>query len=145
MGLFKLWKQLKATGQAANEAANQRAAHGSSARAAMPADRGMMNGFMNMMAQALEPQMAVVAGYRGAPLPGSEPPVVDGSAWTVPIDVGVAGVRARDAAFDPGLLCTFADQVFAACVSVWASAPVSTIRPVMSDALWEPLAATVGT
>jgi hypothetical protein len=54
-------------------------------------------------------------------------------------------VRARDAAFDPALLCTFADQVFAACVSVWANAPVSTVRPVMSDSLWQPLAATLGT
>jgi hypothetical protein len=42
------------------------------------------------------------------------------------------------------LLATFAEQVFAAVFAVRTGAEPGTVRPVMSDALWEPLASTAG-
>jgi hypothetical protein len=139
MSLFKAWKQLKAVGWAANEAA----AHDASQRP--PQQPGFMSAFANVMAQALGPQLAATAANRGGPLPGTEAGVADGTAWAAGVDASVEAVRARDAAFDPGPLTSFADQVFAALVSVWNGANASSIRPVMSDDLWEPLAAATGT
>jgi hypothetical protein len=140
MGLFKSWKQLKAVGRAANEAAStgdrQHGGH---------QHEGFLTAFANVMVQALGPQLAATAATRGSPLAGSEQPVVDGSAWSGPLDAAVTAVRARDGAFAPDALVDFADQVFGAVVSVWAGASAGTVRPVLSDDLWEPLAAATGT
>jgi hypothetical protein len=141
MGIIKAWRQLKvlkAVGQAANEAAAQ-----DSPVPSRPS-QGMAAGFFNVMADALAPWMAAMAERRGGPLPGSDRAVIDGSAWTGSVAVGAAAVQARDAAFDSGLLAAFAEQVFAATVAVWAGADAGSIRPVMSDALWAPLAAATG-
>jgi hypothetical protein len=139
MGLFKTWKRLKAVGRAANEEA--------STGTGQPVHRheGFMTSFANVMAQALGPQLAATAATRGSPLAGSDDAVTSGAAWTEPLDAGVTAVRARDAAFASDSLVDFADQVFAALVSVWAGANAGTVRPVMSDDLWEPLAAATGT
>jgi hypothetical protein len=139
MGLFKVWKQIKAVGRAANEEAS--AGSGQTAHR----HEGFMTSFANVMAQALGPQLAATAGTRGSALPGSDDAVTTGTAWAEPLDTGVAAVRARDAAFATDSLVDFADQVFAALVSVWTGASASTVRPVMSDDVWEPLAAATGT
>jgi hypothetical protein len=106
--------------------------------------RGFMAGFVNIIADMQAPGMTAMAERRGQPLPGSDAAIVSGSAWTQPTTSGAAAVRARDAAFDPMLLEQFAGQVFAAVVTVWAGADAGSVRPVLSDALWEPLAATTG-
>jgi hypothetical protein len=139
VGLFKAWKQLKAVGHAANEAAS------TDDRQPAGQHQGFMTAFANVVAQALGPQLAATAADRGGPLAGSDDPVVDGSAWSGPLDAGVTAVRVRDAAFASDALVDFADQVFAAVVSVWAGDNASTVRPVLCDDLWEPLAAATGT
>lgn len=138
MGIRRTWRRLralKAMGQAANEAAAQRS----------PApDRGFAAGFANVMADALAQRMAAWAERSGGPLPASDAEVVDGMAWTQPVAIGADALRARDPAFDPALLESFARQVFVAVNAVWAGADASTVRPVLADALWEPLAAATG-
>jgi len=135
MKFVKAWQQLKAVGQAANEAATQ-----ASAGRSRP-QRGFAAGFANVLADALGPRLAATAERRGAPLPGSDDAVADGSAWAASVAAGAAGIQARDRAFDVALLTTFAGQVFAAIAPVWVGADAAGVRPVMSDALWEPLAA----
>jgi len=98
-----------------------------------------------VMADAMAPRMAASAERRGAPLPGSDIGVIDGSAWTQPIADEAAKLRARDAAFDGDLLANFAEQVFTAIVAVWTGTDAGSVRPVMSDGLWEPLAGATGT
>jgi hypothetical protein len=142
MGLFKAFQQLKAVGKAANEAASARP--GTTAAKA-PRQQGFLNAMVNVMAQAMAPRIEVIAADRGGPLPGSDPAVVDGSAWAGELRDSVAALTARDAAFDPATLTSFADQVFTAQVAVWTGASAATIRPVMADSLWEPLAAATGT
>jgi len=141
VNVIRLWRQLravKAVGQAANEAATRE-----TLGAGKP-QRGFAAAFGNIMADMLAPRMAAMAERRGGPLPGSDVAVVSGSAWAQPLASGAAAVRSRDAAFDPAALEQFAGQVFAAVVGVWAGADVGSVRPVLSDALWEPLAATTG-
>jgi hypothetical protein len=138
MGLFKNLRQIVSVGQAANEAAVQRSG------SPFP-QRGFAAAFANIMADALGPRMAAIAERRGAPLPGSDPAVMNGTAWTAPLAAGAAAIQAKDAAFDVPQLNSFAGQVFAAIVAVWAGADAGSVRPVMSDALWEPLAAATGT
>jgi hypothetical protein len=106
---------------------------------------GMVAGFANVMAQVMAPQMAANAERRGGPLPGSDPGVADGSAWSASIAAGADAIRARDAAFDLALLADFGEQVFAAVSAVWRGADSGTIRPVMSDEVWDPIAASTGT
>jgi hypothetical protein len=133
-----MWKQLKAAGQAANEAA---------ARDNPPATGGPSGFFgavSTIIAQSFEPQVVATAALRGAPLPGSDDSVIDGSAWIPSLDSAVAVLRTRDSAFDPALLVRFAEQVFTAVAAVWTGASAATVRPVMSDDLWEPLAAATG-
>jgi hypothetical protein len=140
MGVGKTWRKLKvlkAVGQAANEAA------GGTFPGAGP-QRGMVAGFANVMAEAMASRMASFAERRGAALPGSDASVLDGSAWASPLAAGAAALRARDAAFDPVLLETFAGQVYSAVNAVWMGADAGSVRPVLSDALWEPLAAVTG-
>lgn len=144
MGIGRAWrvlKVLKATGQAANEAAAQ-------ASAGQPGslrEHGMGAAVRNFTADAMTPAWAVSARYRGGPLPGSDPAVIDGSAWARPVAAGADAVRARDAAFDAALLESFAGQVFSAVAPVaWMQADAGGVRPVLSDALWEPLAAVAG-
>jgi hypothetical protein len=102
----------------------------------------MVAGFINVVAEAMAPGMAANAERRGGPLPGSDPAVADGSAWSAPVAAGAAAIRARDAAFDPALLAGFGQQVFDAVVAVWAGSDAGTVRPVMSNDLWQPLAAS---
>jgi hypothetical protein len=140
MGIVRTWRRLKvlkAVGQAANQAARD-------APGPVRPSRGMTAGFINVIADALAPRLAATAERRGGPLPGGDAAVVDGSAWTQPVGVGTAQLRARDQAFDPTLLESFAGQVFAAVIAVWAGADAGSVRPVMSDGLWEPLAAVTG-
>ena len=138
MGIVRKLRQLNAIGRAANEAA-------AAAGAPPQMQRGMVAGFANVMAQAMAPQMAANAERRGGPLPGSDPGVADGSALSASVAAGAEAITARDAAFDQGLLAGFAEQVFAAVTAVWNGADAGTIRPVMNDAVWEPLAAATGT
>ena len=138
MKFVKAWQQLKAVGQAANEAAAQ-----ASAGRSRP-QRGFAAGLANVLADALGPRLAATAERRGGPLPGSDNAVADGSAWAGSVAAGAAEIQARDQAFDVALLTTFAEQVFAAITSVWAGTDAAGVRPVMSDALWEPLAAATG-
>jgi len=138
MGIVRKLRAFQAIGKAANEAA---AASG----APPEMQRGFAAGFANVMAQAMAPQMAANAERRGGPLPGSDPSVADGSAWSASIAAGADAIRARDAAFDVALLANFGEQVFAAVSGVWRGADSGTIRPVMSDEVWEPIAASTGT
>jgi hypothetical protein len=140
MGIARTWrslKALKAVGQAANEAAARNTPGGTP-------QRGFAAGFANVLTEAMAPRMAATAERRGGPLPGSDAAVVDRSAWARPVADGAAALRTRDAAFDPGLLETFAGQVFGAVVAVWAGGDAASVRPVFSDTLWEPLAAATG-
>jgi hypothetical protein len=138
MKFVKAWRQLKAVGQAANEAAAQ----ASAGRSRQP--QGFVAGFANVLADALAPRLAATAERRGGPLPGSDDAVADGSAWAGSVAAGAAEIQARDEAFDVTLLTTFGEQVFAAIAAVWAGADAGDVRPVMSDALWEPLTAATG-
>ena len=131
MGLFKAWKELKAI--SASGAPTGQAPH---------QPHGMMMGFAAAMGKMVAPLLAVQAPERGDPLPGTEPGVL-GDQDPAATQAGIAGVRARDSAFDPQLLTTFADQVFAAVCSVWGTGDASAMRPLLADALWDPLAATL--
>lgn len=140
MGVVRKLRQLRAlgaVGRAANEAA---AASGGSPHL----QRGMLAGFVNVMAEAMAPRMAATAERRGGPLPGSDPGIADRSAWPASLAEGAAAINARDAAFDPALLASFGEQLFSAAVAVWAGADSGTVRPVMSDELWEALSAATG-
>jgi hypothetical protein len=137
MKFIKAWRELKAVGQAANEAA------GASGGPSYPS-QGFAAGLVNVLADALAPRIAATAERRGGPLPGSDGAVVDGSAWAEPLAAAAAEIQARDRAFDVTLLTSFAGQVFAAIAAVWAGADAGNVRPVMSDAVWEPLAAATG-
>jgi hypothetical protein len=139
MGIARTWRQLRAL-KAAGQAANEAAAPDTSGQQ----PQGMMAGLINVMADAMAPRMAASAERRGAPLPGSDTAVIDGSAWTHPVADATAIMRARDSAFDTDLLARFAEQVFTAIVAVWTGADAGSVRPVMSDGLWEPLAGATG-
>lgn len=144
MGIAKAWRQLKlvkAVMESANESASLTARPGprGSGGAGGPGP-GMGAGFANLLADVLAPQLTASAERRGGPLPGSDRAVIDGSAWRQPVSVQVAQLRARDSEFDGELLAGFAEQVFSAVWAVWAGADAGTVRPVMSDTLWAPLA-----
>jgi hypothetical protein len=133
MGLLKLWKEAKAVAASgAPPAPSGHAQHGG----------GMMMGFMGAMMKTMGPILAAQAPERGDPLPGTEPGVLE------PQDPGAmqaaaGAVRARDSAFDPGVLTTFAGQVFAAVSSTWGTGDVASVRGLLADRLWEPLSATL--
>jgi hypothetical protein len=137
MGIVRKLRAFGAVGRAANEVA-------AAAGAPPQMQRGMVAGFANVMAQAMAPQMAANAERRGGPLPGSDPAVTDGSAWSASVVTGADAIRARDAAFDVALLADFGQQVFAAVAAVWTGTDSATVRPVMCDEIWEPLAAATG-
>jgi hypothetical protein len=136
MGIIRTWRKLRVL-QAATEAANESAAQGPGGSS--PQQQGMFAGIANV-ADVLAPRAAALAERRGGPLPGSDGAVIDGTAWAQSIADQTAKLQARDAAFDAGLLTAFAEQVFRAVVAVWAGADAGSVRPVMSDTLWEPLA-----
>ena len=143
MAIGRTWrvlKVLKAAGQAANEAAAQK----SPRPTAQVHPHGMAAAFANMMTDAMAPGLAARAELRGGPLPGSDAAVVDGSAWAQPAADGAIALRARDEAFDVALLASFAGQVFSAMAAVWDGADAGSVRPVLSDIIWEPLAAVSG-
>src|SRR5438045_3374743 len=56
---------------------------------------------------------------------------------------GISAVRARDSAFGPQTLTTFADQVYSAVAAAWSASDASSVRPVLADALWDPMAAAI--
>jgi len=129
MGLWKAWKQVKAisatgtpTGQAPRGANN------------------MAMGFAGAWMRMLGPLFASQAPERGSVLPGTEPDVAQPLTADA-LAAGIAAVRARDSAFDPELLTAFAGQVFSAVAGAWASGDASPVRDVVSDEMWEPLAA----
>jgi hypothetical protein len=88
------------------------------------------------------PLMAAQAPDRGDPLPGTEAGVLDVQDPGA-MQAAVTSVRARDSAFDPQVLTTFADQVFAAVCSVWGTGDASAVRLLLADGLWEPLSASL--
>jgi hypothetical protein len=140
MAIGRSWRRIKvlqATGQAANEAAAQ-------ASPGQVHPRGMGAAFANIMTEAMAPVVEAMAELRGGPLPGSDAAVVDGSAWARPVADGAAALRARDEAFDVALLASFAGQVFSAVAAVWEGADAGSVRPVLSDTMWEPLATVSG-
>src|SRR5579884_1127504 len=145
MGLFKALRAVKGL-----------AAAGSSDGQRPATVRGGIEALGSMMIGISAPLMVMMAPERGHPLPATEPeaeaaltslPAVTGPAGGLaagdssPLAAGVAGIAARDSAFDQGLLTTFADQVFAAVVAVWSSNDAGPVRSVLADGLWEPLAA----
>jgi hypothetical protein len=101
------------------------------------------------MAQRMGQVMATGVGAawareRGAALPGTA------AAATVPqtadvLAAGIAAIRARDGAFEPATLVTFADEVFVAVSRAWASGDPSIARPVLANSLWDPLVAAHAT
>jgi hypothetical protein len=107
--------------------------------------KGLVAGLESLattMAGLGAPMWLVTAPERGRPLPGTEPAAaLVGDSQS--LATGVAGIVARDSAFDPGLLTTFAEQVFAAVAAVWASSDAGAVRSVLADSLWEPLAAAL--
>jgi hypothetical protein len=131
LGFFKVWK-----------AANAVAASGAPAGQAQHGPQGMMAGFAGAMAKMMGPMMAAESPERGGPLPGTEPGVLE------PQDAGstqgaIAALRARDSAFDPQVLTTFTDQLFAAVSSAWGTGDPSSVRALLADKLWDPLAASL--
>jgi len=131
MGLFKAWKEVKAV--AASGASTGQRPHGG---------QGVALGFAMAMMKMMGPLLAAEAPERGDPLPGTEAGVLE------PQDPGamqaaMAAITARDSAFDPQLLTTFADQVFAAVSAAWGSGDSAAVRPVLADAIWDDLAAAV--
>ncbi|MGH9126293.1 MAG: hypothetical protein ACRDZ8_16435, partial [Acidimicrobiales bacterium] len=144
MGLFKALRAVKGLG-AMGSPDGQRPA---SVHAGLEALGGMMMGLS-------APLMVMMAPERGRPLPGTEPaalaalaalaappaPGAPGAGDSSSLAAGLAGIAARDSAFDQGLFTTFADQVFAAVVAVWSSNDPGPVRGVLADDLWEPLAA----
>jgi hypothetical protein len=88
----------------------------------------------------LGPLLASQGPERGTVLPGTEAGVPQPQPPDA-LQTGIAAVRARDSAFDPALLTAFAGQVFAAVAGAWASGDASAVRDVVSDEMWEPLAA----
>jgi len=133
MGLFKAWKGAKAV--IASGTADGHAPHSAN---------GMFAGFAGVIMKMMGPLMAAESPERGDPLPGTEAGVLDPQDPQA-MQAGIAAVTARDAAFDTGLLTSFADQVFAAVSAAWGSGDAASARPVLADALWEPLAAAVMT
>ena len=138
MKFIKAWRQLKAVGQAANEAAAV-----ASGGPSYPS-QGFAAGLVNVLADALAPRIAATAERRGGPLPGSDSAVADGWAWAKPLAAHLAEIQARDPALDFTLLTSLAGQVFGAAAAASAGADAGNVRPVMSDAVWEPLAAATG-
>ena len=49
----------------------------------------------------------------------------------------------RDAAFDPQGLSTFSDQVFGAVSAAWGANDAASVRSVLADSLWNPMAAAI--
>jgi hypothetical protein len=142
MGLLKAWKEAKAlaasgapSATAGNPPPGQRHAppHGAS---------GMMAGFMGVMMKVMAPLLMCEAPNRGDPLPGSEPGLLDGEDPAAR-DAGIAAIKARDSAFDPQTLTTFANQVYAAVGAAWSRGDAATVRPVLADALWDPMGAAI--
>jgi len=134
MGLIKAWKEAKAV-LATGPPTGQRQPH-------QPG--GMMAGFANVMIKMAAPMLAAQAPERGAPFPGTEAGV--GAAQdAAALAAAVAGLRARDSAFDGGVLATFAGQVFATVASAWGTGDSVSIRPLLADHLFEPISAALAT
>jgi hypothetical protein len=142
MGLIKAWKAAKAL---ADGAAPKTASSTTASQPRQQRPHGMVAGLAAVMGQMTAPLVAAYAPERGAPLPATEPEVLQAvnSGATGALDAGIAAVRARDAAFDATVLESFSGQVFAAIASVWGTGDAGAVRPLMSDALWEPMAASV--
>jgi hypothetical protein len=140
VGLFKSLKEARALVTSAAPAART---PGSTHQQ----PHGMMAGFAAVMGQMMGPLLAAQAPERGAPLPATEPEVIDelitGAADADGGQSGVAAVRARDSAFDAAVFTTFAGQVFAAISSVWGTGDAAPVRGLMADPLWEPLSAAL--
>ena len=130
MGLFKALKAVK-------QAAALGTPDGHAPRGAL----GAMEGLASTMAGIMTPMLLAIAPERGQPLPATEPEALAAGDPTA-LAAGQAAIRARDSAFDPGLLTAFADQVFVAMVGVWATSDPAPARGVLADSLWDPLAAT---
>ena len=129
MGLLKAFKAMKEVAAAGSE--DGKAPHGMG---------GTMQGFANLMAGMMAPMLVTMAPERGQALPATEPAATT-TGDAAALAAGEAAIAARDSAFDPGLLTTFADQVFAAVSGVWESGDPGPTRGVLTDALWDPLAA----
>ena len=142
MGLLKAWKEVKAL--AASGAPSTTAASPPPGQHHAPPHGagGMMAGFMGVMMKFMTPLLMCEAPERGDPLPGSEPGVLDAQDAAAR-DAGISAISARDSAFDPQTLTTFADQVYSAVAAAWSAGDASSVRPVLADALWDPMGAAI--
>jgi hypothetical protein len=132
MGLFKAFKAFKEI--AASGTTDSHAPHGTGE---------LMMGFGNAMAGLMAPMLTMMAPERGHPLAATEPEALLPSSSSAALAAGQSAIGARDSAFDPTLLTTFADQVFAAVVGTYEGSDAGAARGVLADALWDPLAAAI--
>ena len=142
MGLLKAWKSVKALAASGAPSATADSPSSGQPHAPTHGASGMMAGFMGVMMKFMTPLLVCEAPNRGDPLPNSEPGVLDAQD-PASRDAGISAIRARDSAFDPQTLTTFADQVYSAVGAAWAAGDVSSVRPVLADALWDPMCAAI--
>ncbi|MDE3206182.1 MAG: hypothetical protein KGQ66_18395 [Acidobacteriota bacterium] len=147
MGLFRAWKGLKAVAaDGLPDSVGRGRPDAAVGRGRPDAGRpsgAMMVGLIAAMAKMMGPAMLVQAPQRGGPLPGTVDDVLapqDGSARAG----GIAALGERDRAFDASSFIAFAGQVFAAHCSMWGTGDTTSMRPLLADDLWEPLAAALG-
>jgi len=142
MGLLKAWKEAKALAASGNPSTTAAGGPPGQPHAPRHAAGGMMAGFMGVMMKFMTPLLMCEAPKRGEPLPGSELAVLEAQDPAAR-DAGISAIRARDAAFDPQTLTTFADQVYSAVAAAWSAGDASSVRPVLADGLWDPMGAAI--
>ncbi|HEX6523170.1 MAG TPA: hypothetical protein VF070_24710 [Streptosporangiaceae bacterium] len=141
MGLFKAWKEVKAAASAAipSVPANTTGTTGVPQRGAGRTMAGLAATMMQMMA----PMLMAMAPERGKPLPGTEPGVLEPED-PASLQAGIAALQARDSAFDPQVLTTFAEQLFGAVASCWGTGDPAGVRALLSDEIWNPFGGALG-
>ena len=143
MGLLKAWKGLKAVAASGLPTDTGSRPPGTPRQQQAPrGPAGMMAGFGGVMLKMMSPLLICEAPERGDPLPATEPGVL-GPQDPAALDAGIAAIRARDAAFDPQALSTFSDQVFGAVSAAWGANDAASVRSVLADSLWNPMAAAI--
>ena len=139
MGLLKAWKEAKAVAASVTAASGAATSGTGAGRAAPRHTPGMAAGFGAAMLKMMGPLLQCEAPERGDPFPDTEPGVLTAQEPAA-LQAGVGALTARDSAFDPQTLTAFADQVFAAWAAAWGSGDPASVRPVLADALWDPMA-----
>ena len=105
---------------------------------------GVMAGLAASMMQMMAPMLMAMAPERGQPLPGTETGALDAQDDGAR-QAGIAAVKARDSAFDPDGLATFAEQLFDAVASCWGTGDPTPVRSLLSDEIWNPLGGALST